>query len=405
MGDENVTERPQPLDISKTCPACDGEKWTDFFVSRDVPVDVGSSLPTEAEALAAHLADINLAYCYSCGLAWNRTFNDSIIGFKPGYDAGLHHSPLVRTSVDGVVDHLIERYELRGKNIIEIGCGGGYFLRRLCERGGNLGTGIDPTVPRIGIEAAGSGRVQFIRDFYSKQYNALPCDFLCCQSVLEDISSPMDFLKSVSQLGSPSAFAAYFEVFNGGRAFEQQETWSIHYEQCIYYSLDTFRRLLQRCGFQLLDAGTCPGNAQYIFVEAKSLNGNGTNRIESSIQTEHLPPAFSKFAARHKSNVNEWRSALADSRAHDRKIVLWGSGGKGVSFLNAIGKQSGIRYVVDINPSRHGRYIPGSAHQIVPPSFLSEYRPDVVILSNPAYESEIRQQIARIGLHPELWLA
>jgi hypothetical protein len=215
----------------------------------------------------------------------------------------------------------------------------------------------------------------------------------------------MAFLTSVSQIASPSAFAAYFEVFNGGRAFEQQETWSIHYEQCIYYSLDSFRCLLQRSGFQVLDAGTCPGNDQYIFVEAKPSSGNCTTLPQSPIETEHLPPTLSKFAARHVTNVNDWRNKLADGRAQDQKIVLWGSGGKGVSFLNAIGRKSGIRYVVDINPSRHGRYIPGSAQQIVPPTFLTEYRPDVVILSNPAYESEIRQQIASIGLHPELWLA
>ena len=43
MTDENATEKSQTLDISKTCPACHGEKWTDFFVSRDVPVDVGSA--------------------------------------------------------------------------------------------------------------------------------------------------------------------------------------------------------------------------------------------------------------------------------------------------------------------------------------------------------------------------
>jgi hypothetical protein len=145
MTDESVTDTPQTLDITKKCPACHGAKWTDFFVSRDVPVDVGSSLPTEAEALASDLANITLAYCYSCGLAWNRTFDNSKIAFKPGYDAGLHHSPLVRSFVDGVVDRLIGRYELRRKNIVEIGCGGGYFLRRLCERGGNSGTGIDPT--------------------------------------------------------------------------------------------------------------------------------------------------------------------------------------------------------------------------------------------------------------------
>lgn len=391
-------------DHAGICPSCYRGKGADFFVSRRVPVDVGSTLASETDALAAPLADIILAHCHRCGLTWNRTFNSSQIAFKPGYDAGLHHSPLVQSFVNGMVDRLIGRFDLRGKKILEIGCGDGYFLKRLCERGGNSGTGIDPTVPRVGIEQAGLGRVQFIRDFYSKRYSGLPCDFICCQSVLEDIPSPLAFLTNVRDIIGKQALAAYFEVFNAGRAFEQQETWSIHYEQCNYFSLETFRDLCRRSGFEVLDAGACPGNDQYIFVEAKASNGRPALPDEPPIGQELLPPMLSNFAARHTASIEKWRNTLSECRLRAQKVVLWGSGGKGVSFLNALGSNSRIRYVVDINPSRHGRYVPRSAQQIVPPAFLIEYRPDVVILSNPAYESEIRQEIASIGLRPDVWL-
>src|SRR4029079_11412583 len=118
-----------------------------------------------------------------------------------------------------------------------------------------------------------------------------------------------------------------------------------------------------------------------------------------------LPPMLLSFAANHSRKVETWREKLGACRTIGRKVVLWGTGGKGVSFLNAVGAESGIRYVVDSNPTRHGRFVPGSAQQIVPPAFCPDYRPDVVILSNRAYDSEIRQQIASIGLHPEIWHA
>src|SRR5207245_5512566 len=111
------------------------------------------------------------------------------------------------------------------------------------------------------------------------------------------------------------------------------------------------------------------------------------------------------FDAHHYRKLESWREKLGACRETGRKVVVWGTGGKGVSFLNSVGTESGIRYVVDSNPNRHGRFVPGSAQQIVPPAFLADYRPDVVILSNRAYDSEIRQQIASIGLHPEIWHA
>src|SRR3954451_5396291 len=104
MRDENTSKATPANDGSGICPGCYHRTWTDFFVSRRVPVDVGSTLPSEADALAAPLADIILANCHNCGLTWNRTFNNSQIAFKPGYDAGLHHSPLVQSFVNGMVD-------------------------------------------------------------------------------------------------------------------------------------------------------------------------------------------------------------------------------------------------------------------------------------------------------------
>jgi len=392
-------------DIARACPGCRAETWTDFFISRGVPVDVGSALATEADARRAPVADITLAYCHCCGLVWNRAFDSSRIAFKPGYQAGLHHSPLVRSVVAGTVDRLIQRFDLRGKNILEIGCGDGYFLRQFCERGGNSGIGIDPTAPESAAENGGASHLKFIRDFYSKRYNDLPCDFLCCQSVLEDIANPLACLADVHALASKQAAPAYFEVFNAARSFEQLETWSIHYEQCNYFGLESFTNLFRRCGFDILDAEMCAGNDQYIFAEVKAQAGALQTNLKPALESKDLPDAVSNFAACHSNNIEKWRTAMSDARRRQRNIVLWGSGGKGVSFLNAIGTDSGIRYVVDINPSRHGRFVPGSGQQIVPPAFLTECRPDVVILSNSAYESEIRSQIASLGLKPELWHA
>jgi hypothetical protein len=149
-----------------------------------------------------------------------------------------------------------------------------------------------------------------------------------------------------------------------------------------------------------LSAGSCPGNSQYIYIEARPAGANDPINGKTAFTNTGLPQTLASFGRRHTSNVSRWRSILLDSPAKDLKVVVWGSGGKGVSVLNALGPETRIQYVVDINPSRCGRFVPGSAQQIVPPEFLSNYRPDIVIISNPAYESEIRQQLGNIGLSP-----
>jgi SAM-dependent methyltransferase len=393
-------------DAIPACPACGNGRQTDFFTARAAPVDVGTVLKDEADARAAPMADITLTYCHGCGLVRNRLFDSCHIAFRPGYDASLHHSARFGSYVDQLVDRLVLQFDLRDKDILEIGCGDGYFLRRLCGRGSNRGTGIDPTLSCTGTERVGAGRVEFIRDFYSQRYSERPCDFLCCQSVLEDIPRPLEFLSDVRDAASRRGAKVYFEVFHAGQAFEQQNTWSIHYEQCNYFGLESLQNLFQQSGFHVLEAGSCTGNEQYLFLEAQVAQKSSSR--EWPVQrtpAPMLPAEFANFAPVHRRRVRQWRQKVGSFCAGGNKVVVWGTGGKGVSFLNALGSESGIRFAVDINPQRQGRFVPGSAQQIVPPAFLTQWRPDAVILTNPAYETEIREQIAMLGIEPELWNA
>jgi hypothetical protein len=47
-------------------------------------------------------------------------------------------------------------------------------------------------------------------------------------------------------------------------------------------------------------------------------------------------------------------------------------------------------------------YLAGSGHKIVPPAFLKEYRPDLVIVMNPIYNDEIRAELDRLDVSAEI---
>jgi hypothetical protein len=57
-----------------------------------------------------------------------------------------------------------------------------------------------------------------------------------------------------------------------------------------------------------------------------------------------------------------------------------------------------VEHVVDINPHKHGTYLPVTAQEVVAPDALRELRPDLVVVMNPFYEQEIRGQLASLGL-------
>ena len=76
-----------------------------------------------------------------------------------------------------------------------------------------------------------------------------------------------------------------------------------------------------------------------------------------------------------------------------------------MSFLAALGRPDVISHVVDINPNRQGKYVPGAGQLIVAPRALTELRPDTIIMTNRLYESEIREQLQALGLTSELLAA
>jgi hypothetical protein len=67
-----------------------------------------------------------------------------------------------------------------------------------------------------------------------------------------------------------------------------------------------------------------------------------------------------------------------------------------------VGVRNEVGGVVDINPHKHGRFMPATGHPIWAPQALERYRPDLVIAMNPIYLAEIGADLSRMGLSPRL---
>jgi hypothetical protein len=111
------------------------------------------------------------------------------------------------------------------------------------------------------------------------------------------------------------------------------------------------------------------------------------------------------FGGSYETKLESWRRKLRDLHAQGCTAVVWGAGSKGVTFLNAVQAGDAVRYVVDLNPRKHGRFVAGTGQEIVPPEFLKQHRPDVVILMNRIYEKEVRELVSSLDLHPDFLFA
>ena len=383
--------------MTTDCPACGGP-LEDVFDGGTLPVNVGVFHETREAALHAPRGRILLAHCAACGLVHNRAFDPDGRIFEPGYEVALHHSQTFRDFIDALVARLVERFDLRGRRIVEIGCGDGYVLERLAEAGGNTCLGIDPTVREEGRRPVQRGSVTLVRDWFGPQHADHEADFVCCLSVFEDVPRPGPFLAAARRLATRADASIYLEVFNGWRALEAGEVWSVHYEQCNLFSLASLQAVLGRHGLCVERAGTCYGGDQYLFVEARP-GDDGAQRA-----AVHPPDMLHGFARAFGVARDMWNHRLARWRERGERAVVWGTGGKGITFLNSV-DSSTIEHVAEINPTKQGRHVPGTGQMIVAPEALAAIRPDHVIITNALYRDEMRAQARALGVEAEFHVA
>ena len=107
---------------------------------------------------------------------------------------------------------------------------------------------------------------------------------------------------------------------------------------------------------------------------------------------------MSTFRAEYDRKVDQWRDRLAEMGRSGRRVVVWGAGSKGVTFLNVLGAADVIECVIDINPRKHGHFAPGSGHRILPSQFLRGRGLQLIIVMNANYATEIRSHAALLGI-------
>ena len=149
------------------CPICGASEPEVFFEMPSVPVFCNVLWPSRSEAVETPRGDIHLAFCDACGMIFNRAFEPDLTRYAPGYENSLHGSPSFQAYAEGLARRLIDTYDIRGCDVVELGAGRGEFLELLCDLGGNRGIGYDPSVPEHGEPSGRSWKV--IRGEFSEE--------------------------------------------------------------------------------------------------------------------------------------------------------------------------------------------------------------------------------------------
>ncbi len=384
------------------CPVCGSGDQTIIYESRNTPTQINFLYRSHEEALGCPRGDIILGVCGVCDMIVNTAFDPQKLEYGEGYENALHHSTVFRSYAEQLTDRLIDDFDLREKSIVEVGCGDGTFLRLICERGNNKGYGFDPSAPDDSLVDQPTG-VRIIRDYFSDAYSDVGVDFLCSRHTLEHIWDPMTMLGPLRQsLDASPGIPIFFEVPNGLYTLENLFIWDIIYEHTAYFTDCSLRFVFERAGFDV-DKTYETFSGQFLCIEARVGGGrvSKTGSLPVNPPKPSMGTVIDRFTRGYRAYVEQWRRTLEQLESSDKKVVVWGGGSKGITFLNLFASTGFIEHVVDINPKKHGMYIAGAGQEIVAPERLADIKPDTVIIVNPVYKDEIEATLGGMGIAPE----
>lgn len=402
--DAETSKRGQAAQTAKSlaaCLACGGSQTRVFFEAADIPVHCNILWPTQVQAALAPRGSMRLNFCEVCGLVFNAAFDQTAVTYDPAYENSLHGSLRFQRYAKDLSVRLANRCDLRGRLVVEVGCGKGEFLRLLCRVADAEGVGLDPSYdPSLWLPSQDS-RVQFVQAPLSTFPDNLRPSLIVCRHVLEHVPDPRAFVADLAAAARRGPGCVVFvEVPDALYTLRDLGIWDLIYEHCTYFSAPALARLFADANVEASEVWSTFGGQFLCFEGVARSHGSRQDRDDSAVAS--LARLADAFSNRHVQKVQFWSERLRELMNAGRRAVVWGAGSKGISFVNVVPGAEKIACLVDINPRKHNRFVPITAQPVVSPSDLPKIQPDLIVIMNSLYRDEIAARIRELGLSADI---
>lgn len=375
--------------LTYACRLCDHDELSTGLVLKNSPRNV-QRLYRSGELTNDRPVELCVLRCHRCGLVQIDPLLDQ--DYYDDYMMLATHSPQVQAYQGRQSKEFVDRFDLRGKCVKEIGCGDGSYLSHLLAAG-CMPAGIEPSDRS---RAAATQRGHAVEAGYVTADRALegaPFDGFVTRQVLEHVPDINGFLTGIRRNLKPDA-AGLVEVPSLDKALADRRYYDFFPDHVNYFSARTLRLALELNGFEVLEVRHDMFDE---YVVAYVLN------------TEH--PGLEEIAATAESLAQELRSFILGCRQRGERVAVWGAGGKGLVSLATAGIVD-IDLLVDSDPNKLGLLTPVTHLEVRPPEALRDAGCAAVIVTAMAYKDEITRtliedlgfkgRIAYLGHHLDL---
>lgn len=290
--------------------------------------------------------------------------------------------------------------------VVEVASNDGYLLQHFLKAGIEV-LGVEPSlsVASAAVQKGIPTEVLFFGAATAAQLKreGHGADIIAANNVLAHVPDINDFVRGFAVLLNDDGVVTV-EFPHLLNLIKQVQFDTIYHEHYSYLSLMSVERIFAAAGLRVFDVEALPthGGSLRIFachegaVHRSCPGLDEVRRAEVEAGLGDLA-TYTDFTTRVRAVRAGLGAFLADARAQGKTVGAYGAAAKGNTLLNycAVGPDD-IAFVVDLNPAKQGRFLPGSKIPITSPDKLSVARPDYVLILPWNLRDEITEQIAFI---------
>lgn len=386
------------------CRHCEAELTMPF-------IDLGSAPPSNAYLTEDSLKKpekwfpLKVLVCKECWLVQTEDYANADELFDSDYAYFSSFSTTWLKHAEQYVFDMVERFKLtKSSQVVEIAANDGYLLQYVKNREINC-LGIEPTASTA--KAAREKGIDIIESFFGVELakklvaEGKQADLTAANNVLAHVPDINDFVAGFAILLKANGVAT-FEFPHLMQLVQQNQFDTIYHEHFSYLSLTAVNQIFESNGLKIFDVQQIDthGGSLRVFAQRKDEGQHViANAVAELLSLEHsLGMKTENYYTDFQESANKVKHALMEflikAKLENKKVLAYGAAAKGNTLLNYAGIRSDLLLaVVDRNPAKQNKFLPGSRIPIVDESILVKERPDYVLILPWNLKEEVKQQL------------
>jgi SAM-dependent methyltransferase len=272
---------------------------------------------------------------------------------------------------DWFADFSTEKYGSQPINVLDIGCNDGSQLNAFQDKGAET-YGVDPAENLFDTSSA---RHKIVCGYFTgKEFKHTKFDIITCQNAFAHNFNQLELLQNVREvMHKESIMLATTSqcdmILNG-------EFDTIYHEHLSFYNIKSIDALCKRAGLNLIDVVKSPVHGtSYIFIISRGRKATATIKNLIDIETNaglYNSITYDKYQSECLSNVKRFADYIKKCKTEGKTVVGFGAPAKGNTLMNFAG--IGPDFIIDENPLKQNKFIPGLGIPIHASSYLQNYK-------------------------------